>query len=781
MNITVIADRGEDGRTVNWEGPQIFDVCEGTRLRTQSHRSGERLPLGTTMISYEFEDQAGNVGGCTFAVTVEDDVPPTVVCPRNITDMGGDGRSIFWEEPETFDTFEGVRLRNQSHRSGERFSLGTTVVSYEFEDQAGNVGGCTFAVTVEDFQIQGCPEDIQTFTSFNETPVVWIPPSVSDASISNITLHRPGDIFPVGNTTVSYLFFNNVENFKICEFTVMVIFDDVPPTVVCPMNITAKADRGEDRQSIRWEEPQTFDAYEGVRLRNQSHRSGARFPFGTTMISYEFEDQAGNIGGCTFAVTVEGFQIQDCPSDIQTFTSLGGRPVEWVPPSVLDTLTTVSSTHDPGDVFPVGNTTVLYLFTDGESNQERCQFTVMVIFDNVAPTVVCPMNMTVVVDRRGDGQTIRWEEPQTFDAYEGVRLRNQSHRSGERFRLGTTMISYEFEDQAGNVGGCSFAVTVEAEPIIVTNCPVEGVSLSVEVVRWIPSDSLGISLRTEGPQARLTQQPEGVFDIGVTPVVYTFTDVNNAANTATCSFNVTIIPLCLDGDHTFCYSRSKGSGGVCIGEVSLCDTDEGSEMSFYERLVYPEERCQEWAGAMETDDPEGNEGLMSQFEVPSINQDPIHLTAVYPGLTTPDTTEVSLRIPLAVRPGEIVSVRVSYAYNLNRCYRPLPIQSTCTDCLSVQYRTPAADCGEDRCLQEFKAWRGIRTPAGPTPSPLPRFDLRRSSSSSVQTRQQMKESEFCLCAQESLDWFHPESSGLLMTGLKEMMLLPLEEASPQFG
>ena len=55
--------------------------------------------------------------------------------------------------------------------------------------------------------------------------------------------------------------------------------------------------------------------------------------------------------------------------------------VSWIPPTPTDnsgTVTSLTSTHNPGDVFNIGTTTVMYTATDPYSNEAVASFTVTV-------------------------------------------------------------------------------------------------------------------------------------------------------------------------------------------------------------------------------------------------------------------------------------------------------------------------------------------------------------------------------------------------------------------
>ena len=75
--------------------------------------------------------------------------------------------------------------------------------------------------------------------------------------------------------------------------------------------------------------------------------------------------------------------ISGCPDPVSVtipfvFTSMN---VIWTEPTASDNsgmVPTVTQSHQPGDSFNVGTTTVTYTFTDMAGNQVQCSFTVTV-------------------------------------------------------------------------------------------------------------------------------------------------------------------------------------------------------------------------------------------------------------------------------------------------------------------------------------------------------------------------------------------------------------------
>ena len=73
--------------------------------------------------------------------------------------------------------------------------------------------------------------------------------------------------------------------------------------------------------------------------------------------------------------------VNGCPADIQAKCELGtsGAIVTWVEPTATDeSQMTHTRSHEPSTEFPVGSTTVAYIFTDTASNTATCTFSVTV-------------------------------------------------------------------------------------------------------------------------------------------------------------------------------------------------------------------------------------------------------------------------------------------------------------------------------------------------------------------------------------------------------------------
>ncbi|MCB0545899.1 MAG: HYR domain-containing protein, partial [Saprospiraceae bacterium] len=104
---------------------------------------------------------------------------------------------------------------------------------------------------------------------------------------------------------------------------------------------------------------------------------------GENNITFTVKDNNGNTSTCIAVVTVEDniTPTITCPADITvTSTPENCTPqVTWEAPEANDNCSySVSSTHNSGDEFGLGTTTVTYTVTDGSGNTAECSFNVTV-------------------------------------------------------------------------------------------------------------------------------------------------------------------------------------------------------------------------------------------------------------------------------------------------------------------------------------------------------------------------------------------------------------------
>ncbi len=327
---------------------------------------------------------------CCTSDDGSDDDPEILGCPINIqvAATAACNAVVTWTAP-TVDQCDAILTSTRV--SGETFLLGTTEVVYTATNSNNKTSTCRFNVTVVD---TGKPEVIKS-----TAPIVinadaqckaiatWTPPEFSDCSQITLTPnYNPGSSFPVGSTNVTYTARDLAGNTATSTFTVTVKDVTGPTIVKCPelinLNVT-----GNCKAKATWEPPVFTDAC-GPVIVSSSHNPGADFPVGSTEVTYTAVDGAGNESFCKFDVVVKDQVapvISSCPEDTTlSVTALPGSiAVDWRAPVVSDDCGIVSTTssHNPGDSFPVGTTVVTYTATDISGNTATCSFKINILWE----------------------------------------------------------------------------------------------------------------------------------------------------------------------------------------------------------------------------------------------------------------------------------------------------------------------------------------------------------------------------------------------------------------
>ncbi|KAJ8041709.1 Hyalin [Holothuria leucospilota] len=419
----------------------------------------------------------------------------------------------------------------------------------------------SFVLSVDDIPpTVNCTDDISITapSGVNAVPVVWEEPTAIDNSGEEIVQirrsHDPGSTFPIGETTVMYIFLDSTGNAAECMFNVLVLqaVDDVPPTVHCLDDITITVPSGTTSQSVVWKEPSATDNSGEEPIRISSHDPGFPFPIGETTVTYTFIDSAGNIAQCIFKVILLE-EVDDvpptvnCTDDIIETVPKGttSQAVAWEEPTAYDNSGEEPlhiRSHDPGFTFPIGETTVTYTFVDATGNTAECSFKIILQeeVDEVPPIVNCTGDITETVPRGTSFHTVSWEEPTAYDNSGDEPLQIRSHDPGSRFPIGRSTVTYSFVDSSGNTANCTFEVILlEAVGPVVTMCPFSKTVVtcnSESVVSWIPPKVLDDNSKVTTSSSH---SPGDLFETGESEVTYTFT--NQSGNViAQCSFTIVV-------------------------------------------------------------------------------------------------------------------------------------------------------------------------------------------------------------------------------------------------
>ncbi|WP_372931914.1 HYR domain-containing protein, partial [Mariniphaga sediminis] len=204
------------------------------------------------------------------------------------------------------------------------------------------------------------------------------------------------------------------------------------------------------------------------------------FSEGVTVVTYTATGTDGSTTSCFFTITISDNQvprIESMPSDITVVANPGEctAVVYWSEPIVSDNCTPSNqiikeSTVDPGEVFSVGSTHVLYRAFDAMGNESAVQSFTVTVEDKEPPVLVLPGNLTI---HCGDVIPAPWQTWQQLTAAGGnaadncaldestFSLRSET-ASAENCPYVLTR-TYEVADAHGNIATAQHRITVEGE------------------------------------------------------------------------------------------------------------------------------------------------------------------------------------------------------------------------------------------------------------------------------------------------------------------------------
>lgn len=551
-------------------GVSATDNCtpSGNLVITQSPLAGTLVGLGVTNVTVTVADTAGNQATCSPTFTVSDVTAPTItVCASNQSASADASCQAavpdFTAGVTATDncTAPGSLVITQSPTAGTLVGLGGTAITITVADGSGNSSQCNAMFTVSDTTaptISGCPGNIGPVPTDPGQPtavVSWTAPTAADNCLlaSFVSTHNPGDAFPVGVTNVTYTATDGAGLITTCTFSVTVVDNESPQIVNCPSTITQDADAGLCSTTVTWTPPTATDNQPGVVInQTQGPAPGSTFPVGTTHIQYTATDVSNNTATCDFDVIVvdnQDPQIAGCPSNI----SLGTEDpncsavATWTAPTASDNcaIQTFVSTHNSGDTFPLGMTTVTYTATDVNGRTATCNFTVTVSDDDAPTITTCASNQSASADANCQAAVPDFTSGVVATdncTASGSLVITQSPTAGTLVGLGATGVTITVKDAANNMATCNATFTVnDTTAPSISGCPSNITSNTnapncAAVVSWTAptaTDNCGASIsQTQGPASGST------FANGSTTTIeYTATD---GTNSTVCSFTVTV-------------------------------------------------------------------------------------------------------------------------------------------------------------------------------------------------------------------------------------------------
>jgi hypothetical protein len=154
-DLTVPNDAGLCSAVVNYPDP-VPTGGVGTVSIVCNPPSGSVFPVGATIVNCTATDEADQTATCSFTVTVNDEEPPVITCPPDVTvQCLGDVPPPDFAEGSAVDNCDPAPV--VAHLGDVPAGTNPTLITrtYQATDASGNTSSCTQTITV-----QGLPGDL---------------------------------------------------------------------------------------------------------------------------------------------------------------------------------------------------------------------------------------------------------------------------------------------------------------------------------------------------------------------------------------------------------------------------------------------------------------------------------------------------------------------------------------------------------------------------------------------------------------------------------------------
>ena len=506
--------------------------------------------IGDNTVELTVTDINGNSATCTTTVTVEDNIPPTLICQDIVVQLNSSGIATITAENVdngSNDTCTNVIL-SVSETTFDCSNVGANTVTLTAVDAYGNEATCDATVTVED----NVAPDIackNITVRLDETGSVTIEPSdIDDGSSdcsSEVTLAASQTVFDcsnIGANTVTLTVTDAYGNAGTCDALVTVL-DIVPPTAICQA-ITVQLD-ADGNATITPEQIDngSNDAC-GIQDLSLDITTFDCSNIGDNTVELTVTDNNDNVSTCTAIVTVEDTTAPEaiCKDITIQLNSAGNADIVA---SDIDGGSTdncgipaLSASQLNFTCADVGANTVTLTVTDSSGNEDTCTATVTVE-DTIDPTVECK-NITVQLDNTGTVSILPEDVDNGSADCSGEVSLSVSQTTFDCTNIGENTVTLTVTDINGNDSFCDAIVTVEDITPPTAICQAITVQLDADGNATITPDQIdnGSNDACGIQDISLDITTFNCSNIGDNTVELTVTDNNN--NVSTCSAIVTV-------------------------------------------------------------------------------------------------------------------------------------------------------------------------------------------------------------------------------------------------
>ena len=508
---------------VELQSPEAHDIMGDVSI---TNNAPEFFSIGETTVTWIATDESGNTASTNQKVTIIDTISPILQVPEDIIveATSSDQNEVQLGKSTVTDNGEIISIINNAP---EFFTLGETTVIWTVSDSSGNISTGNQIVTVIDTtapEISQLENITLEATSVNENIVNLDEPSIYDIQEFIIYKNAP-DVFPIGDTLVTWIITDETGNHSIATQTVTIV-DTTVPTLSLPEDMIVEATSlQETLVDLGQAEADDISGISSI-----VNNSPDVFPLGTTVVTWSATDNHHNTVSAEQTITIVDTTVPMITTPQDIVHEVVNPTLNFIQLGELiasDSVGIESISNDKPIIFQFGSTTVIWTVTDTSGNISQITQSITVI-DTTSPDVSAPSD--IVVEATGLYNNV--VELGEATAYDIMSVESIVNDAPEFFSVGETTVTWTATDSSGNSSTATQAVTIidTITPSITAPDSINAEATSadfnvVELGEATYDDLVDIgSIVNDAPE---------FFSVGETTVTWTATDSSGNSSTAT--------------------------------------------------------------------------------------------------------------------------------------------------------------------------------------------------------------------------------------------------------
>ncbi len=370
--------------------------------------------------TWKAEDACGNIATCVQVIVVEDNTPPLISCPGNMTlecpadtSVASTGSATATDECNNPPVITYSDMVIPGGCSGT-FTINRT---WTATDACSNTATCVQIITVQDETdpVISCPVNVTLDCPADTTPAGAGMATATDlctnATITYSDVVTQGSCPNNFSVVRTWIATDPCGNSDTCTQNI-IVQDTTAPVITCPGDVTVNCDA--DTMPSMTGIPTATDGCNnlGITLTySDVILPGSGNVLFIIVRTWTATDECGNTDDCDQMIIVLDANAPSltCPDDITVYLTQDSCQifVNVPEPDVSDvcggdvTVTNDGNGDDLLDasgIYPKGITTITYTAEDGVGNDTMCQMTITVL-DTISPEIMCPATDSIDCDQ----------------------------------------------------------------------------------------------------------------------------------------------------------------------------------------------------------------------------------------------------------------------------------------------------------------------------------------------------------------------------------------------